>query len=129
MQFYTGDWLRDPQLSMCQPATRGIWADLLAAMHQLDLQGVITGTREQLARVGRCSAVELGHALDDLRATNAADVTDRNGIVTVINRRMKREYNLRESIRLRVRKHRGNDPCNGLVTPDLQNQSHNQNQK
>jgi hypothetical protein len=96
-QFYPGDWLKDPALTLCSPATRGIWIDLLCAMHELDQTGQITGTREQLARTGRCSLVELDQALADLSDTGAATVTVRHGKVTVINRRMKRQYDERKS--------------------------------
>lgn len=106
IQFFTGDWKKDPEVSICSPATRGVWFDLLCAMHEFDRSGVLRGTREQLARTARCSTVELALALTDLQATGAADVTERNGIVTVINRRMNREFKARESTRLRVSKFR-----------------------
>lgn len=105
-QFYTGDWLKDPALSMCSPASRGVWIDLLSAMHELERSGQITGTPEQLSRICRCTAAEFGHALDELIATKTADVTFRNGFVTVTNRRMKRESNSRKSANERVKRHR-----------------------
>lgn len=110
LQFYIGDWLKDPKLSMCSPATRGIWMDLLCAMHELDRSGLITGTTDQLARLCRCTAVEISAAIAELKETKAADVTERNGNVTVANRRMQREAKLREDNNNRVRKHRGNAP-------------------
>lgn len=116
MKFYPGDWLKDPCLGMCQPATRGIWMDLLAVMHESDRSGVIAGTREQIARLCRCSAVELGLALSELSTSKTADVTERNSHVTVINRRMQREYKDRIDTRLRVKRHRGNAACNGDET-------------
>lgn len=120
-QFYPGDWLKDPKLSLCSPAARGVWMDLLCAMHELQRSGKLSGTPEQLARLTRCSTVELGHALTEIQTTGTADVTERNGIVTVVNRRMNREYKYREATRLRVNRHRGHEPCNaecnGVVTP------------
>lgn len=88
MMFYTGDWLKDPQLSMCSAQTRGIWFDLLCAMHESDRSGQIAGTPEQLARICRCTTVEFDAAVNELKSTNTADVTFRHKIVTVINRRM-----------------------------------------
>jgi len=90
-QFYSGDWLTDPQLGMCRPATRGIWIDLLCGMHKLDRSGQITGTPDQLARICRCTTVEFVQAIDELCATCTADVIKRNGQITVMNRRMKRQ--------------------------------------
>lgn len=77
-------------------------------MHATDRSGQITGTREDLARLGRCTVRQVDEALRDIQNTNTGNVTERNGIVTVTNRRMKREYLQRESVRLRVQKHRCN---------------------
>src|SRR6185312_5173566 len=117
IQFFSGDWLKDPSVSKCSPATRGIWIDFLCVMHESDRSGVITGTREQLARLGRCSAVEIAHAIEELKCTTAADVTDRNGVVTLVNRRMNREFKQRNSSGLRQSKFRGKETCNAHVTP------------
>lgn len=122
IQFFTRDWLGDPAVSRCEPATRGILFDWLCAMHELDRCGVISATRDELARIGRCSAVQCDHALQDLIRTQAADVTFRNATVTVVNRRMKREANARKTGAERVKRHREKEPCNGHVTDTSQNQ-------
>lgn len=119
IQFFTGDWLKDPALSICSPATRGIWIDLLCAMHELDRAGQLRGTYEQLARVARCLPADVAHALTELQATEAADVTERNGVVTVINRRMKNEANERNGNRLRKRRQRGSQDCHAPVAPHI----------
>ena len=106
IQFYTGDWLKDPRLSMCSALTRGIWMDFLCAMHELDRVGELRGTTDQLARVARCSPVEVVQALDELSASLTAGITQRNGVYTVINRRMKREYTEREKNKEYVSNHR-----------------------
>lgn len=106
IQLYVRDYLSDPKLSLCCPATRGVWMDLLCVMHMNDRCGVITGTRDQLARLGRCSAVEVSTAIDELKHTETADVTERNDIVTLTCRRMKRESDARKLGRLRVQRHR-----------------------
>lgn len=106
LDLYTGDWLKDQAVSRCAPATRGIWMDLLCGMHDDSRSGRLTGTADQLARLGRCSAAELVLALNDLQITGAADVTERNGLFTVINRRMYRKAQERENARLRQAKHR-----------------------
>lgn len=112
IQFYTGDWLKDPALSMCSPATRGIWIDFLCAAHEFARSGQITGTPDQLARICRCTAAELVAAANELQITGTADVRERNGEITIINRRMKREYDQRLATAERVHKHR----CNTDVT-------------
>ena len=105
-QFYTGDWLKDPRLSMCSALTRGIWIDFLCAMHELDRVGELRGTPDQLARVARCSPVEVVQALDELSASATADVAQRNGTYTITNRRMRREYVEREKNKEYVQNHR-----------------------
>lgn len=90
LPLYTGDWMKDPKLSFCSPATRGIWIDLLCAMHELGRAGELRGTTEQLARLARCLPAELEAALTDLQSTDAASVEQRNGIWTVVCRRMKK---------------------------------------
>jgi hypothetical protein len=119
-EFYSGDWMKDPRLALCSSSTRGIWVDFLCAMHEDDRSGQITGTPEQLSRLSRCTAVELIHAIDELNSTKTANVTNRNGFVTIINRRMKREYDKRKSIKIRVDKHRSKgieQECNASETP------------
>lgn len=119
-QFYPGDWMKDPNLSMCAPATRGIWMDLLCAMHENGRSGRVVGATEQLARLCRCTAADLASAIEELSTTKAAHVSERNGIVTVECRRMRRESQEREGTRVRVSRLRDksskNEGCNCLVT-------------
>lgn len=120
LQLFTGDWLKDPALTICTPAARGVWIDLLCAMHELDRSGELRGTREQLARVARCSTVDLTQALTELQTTRAAELHDRNGVVTVTNRRMKREAAQRENTRSRVERLRlRNAGVSPPVTPHI----------
>ncbi len=89
LPLYTGDWKKDPQLSMCSAATRGIWIDLLCSIHDGRI-GQVTGTADQLSRLGRCDAASMTDALHDLQANQAASISERNGVFTVICRRMKK---------------------------------------
>jgi len=102
IEINTGVWLKDPKLSMCSPATRGIWFDMLCAMHELDRCGQLTGTYVQLGRISRCSSNECEMAVKELLNTKTADVTECNGIVTITNRRMNRAYEERNAVKLRV---------------------------
>ncbi|HYK88837.1 MAG TPA: hypothetical protein VE398_08710 [Acidobacteriota bacterium] len=129
MQYVPGDWLSDAQVSQCRPATRGIWWDAISVMHGIDRCGQLSGTVEALARVCRCRVDEMRAAVDDLRSTGAADVTVSNGIVTLVNRRMRREYENRQAVKNRVDRHRRNKKqrecnavCNASAT-DLQRAS------
>lgn len=108
-KFFPTWWLGDTELSKCTSATRGVWMDLLCAMHQSGRSGELRGTTDQIARLARCSTAELTQALTELQATGTADVTFRNNDVTVINRLMKREAKARTDTALRVKKHRSNE--------------------
>lgn len=115
LPLYTGDYLKDPKLSLCAPATRGVWMDLLCAMHELDRVGELRGTAEQLSRAARCQPVEFAHAMTDLQATGAADVEERNGTYVVRNRRMRSDYMARKSAADRQLKRRA-ALCHDSVT-------------
>ena len=89
LPLYTGDWKKDPELSMCSAATRGIWIDLLCSIHDGHI-GQVTGTPGQLSRLCRCDVAEMTAALHDLQANRAANISERDGTYTVICRRMKK---------------------------------------
>lgn len=113
IQFYIGDWMKDPKLSMCSPASRGVWIDLICAMHELDRSGEISGAPIQLARICRCSVDELSAALGELQNTGAADIDITDTTVTITNRRMARESEVRDGGRVRqarLREKGGGDP-------------------
>lgn len=110
--WYTGDWLKDPHLSMCSPATRGIWMDALCLMHENGESGVLEGTVEGLARACRCSPSEMSEALEELVSTGTVPPIFRqnSGVadetVTLENRRMMREAEVRKSDRERKMRER-----------------------
>ncbi len=95
--FYIGDWLKDPNVNLCSPESRGVWIDFLCAMHELRSGGVLTADKEQLCRAGRCSHAQLDRALNELQTTRTADISERLGLFTIICRRMKREAEISAS--------------------------------
>ena len=123
VQLYTGDWLKDPCLGQCSPATRGIWIDLLALMHENSESGELTGTPASLAQIARCTERQMKSAIEELERTKTADVTKRPNDVTVKNRRMSRAYHERLSARKRKQKQRGTDEPTANVTPNVTEKS------
>lgn len=111
IQWYPADWIA--ATTMLSPATRGIWFDILNAMWQMDRVEKITGTLAEIARAGRCDAVQMRTAIDELSTFHVADVTERNGVVTLVCRRFKKANYERLRVRDSVKKSR----CNGNVTP------------
>lgn len=115
-------WLTDPELSLCKPATRGIWIDAICRMLQLDRCGQLQGLVADLARVCRCSPNEMRSALDDLKSRNAADIAECDGVVTLQNRRMRREWTDRKSNSDRQKRVRGGGVAQD-VAPNVAQQS------
>lgn len=113
IKFETRLWHSDTGIGFCSLATRGFWLELLCAMH---LQGAyeITGSYEQIARIGRCETSEAAKAIVELKAQKVADVTLGHGNVTVRSRRFYREHKARENSRLRKQRERGAED----VTPE-----------
>jgi hypothetical protein len=68
------DWLTDPKLSKCSPATRGIWKDAIDNMWLSGQSGELIGTVAQLSRLCRCFESEMKEALVELLETGAADI-------------------------------------------------------
>lgn len=95
MQFYTGEWLKDPNLRRCRAATKGIWIDLISTMWEDKQSGKFVGTPEVIGRVCGVSAAEALAAAIDLQKHGVADVypdlseDDLHTEITLINRRMK----------------------------------------
>ena len=112
MKLFVDHWLSDECLGKCSLAARGLWVDILCHMHNNGQTGLLTGTTEELARICRCFPSEIETNLRELKDTKTADVTFCNGLYQICNRRMNKEHKQRESIRLRVEKHRANNACN-----------------
>jgi hypothetical protein len=115
-KFFTGDWLKDTALSKCTPAARGIWMDLLCRMREDGRRGEISGTYDQLAQLSRCTTAAFKKALKEFSVTEVANVTVDNKIVTVVNRRMKREHKNNKSNKLRQKRFRGKIKNNAPIT-------------
>lgn len=119
LKFFPSDWLSDPALGRCSPTTRGIWIDMVCLMHQSGGTGEISCSLDEFSRICRCSPDEANKALEELNLTKTADVTFCNSLVTVTNRRMKRDYKYRYDTRLRVQRYRSNASSNKSVTQEM----------
>lgn len=78
VKWFCSDWLSDPCLSRCCPATRGIWKDAVDAMI-CSSAATLSGTLAALARVCRCSELEMQQALLELQLTGTANVSKVEG--------------------------------------------------
>jgi hypothetical protein len=118
-------WRADKKVALLPALERGIYLELLIVMRlEPPFTGSLSGTPQELARLARCSDVELAQTIHALKKYQTADVHERNGIVTVINRKMNREHKDREHNRSRVSRHRERPSCNASVTAEKQNCEH-----
>lgn len=114
-------------------AAKGAWIDLLCAMWRSQTRGMLSLPWQGYARLIGATVDQTKAAIGELidmgicslegeeeAVSLDMDVTDGNGNVTIINRRMYREEKERESTRYRVQRHRNGGmkrDCNDDVTP------------
>jgi hypothetical protein len=97
IQFFTGDWLKDPKLSLCSPATRGIWIDILCAIHEVQNGAHVQGTVRELARLCRADSSEMAEAITELEKTKAADISrEADDLIVITCRRIARQLELKQ---------------------------------
>lgn len=99
-QWYVPDWRKDPRVLGLTFISKAVWREALDAMFLDGNRGELVGTVEQLARICTCSVEQFEAFLAENASLNTADVTECDGIVTLRNRRMYREAQERERIRL-----------------------------
>src|SRR5262245_40705133 len=110
LQFYPGDWLRDP-VSGCSLAAQGLWLRLMILMHDSERYGYLSQSgspipREQLARrCGCCSLAEFDLLFAELES---AGIPSRTQDGMVYSRRMSRDAEERRKATARKAKERAN---------------------
>ena len=114
IQFYPVDWSADTRILSL--AARGAWLEMIIAMHVRGRTDAVSGTPARLAGLIGCSEEEFLSILEELKANDVADISECNGVVTVVCRRLKSEKSERENTRDRVRRCRSN----GAVTEKKQ---------
>ena len=116
MQFYTGDWMKDPNLRSVSLASKGLWMDMLCLMHESDRRGYLQRngkpiTQDQLARMAGCSSEEVSQCLEELESSGVFSRT-KNGII--FSRRMKKDEEKRRKA-IEYGRLGGNPALTGLV--------------
>lgn len=92
-KWYPQDWLSEPGLSMCDAASRGIWAD---AVNVMLLEGTykVSGSEEQLSRLLRCRILQLQAAICDFKQNDLGKVSMQNGCIIIECRRLRKEWDI-----------------------------------
>lgn len=98
MQFYVGDWRKDPGVQSLSYHERGVWFELLLFMWESERRGVLLlkGTRpsdESIARLLGLDARQVGPLLELFLQRGVADLDPATG--ALMNRRMVRDEKLR----------------------------------
>ena len=117
IKWFPADWMADT--AMLSPSTRGIWFDLLNVMWQMDHADKLSGTLAELARAGRCDVAQMRTAIDEITRFRVANVGERDGIVTVVCRRFKRDKEERIRAKEGMRVTRSLRKKGASVTPDI----------
>src|SRR5580704_12117989 len=105
LPFYPRDWKSDRQLGRASAGSRGVWIELLSTMF-IENTDQISGTTEELSRDARCSVADITTFIEEARSQQFCDVTECNGVYTIVSRRFAREAKDRESNREKVSRFR-----------------------
>lgn len=94
-KFYPRDWLTDEKLRRCRQGTRCFWLEAICHMYLSDTVS-LTGSCDELSRVLSCTVAEVQTAVSDLKIAGAAEIDERNGIITLTSRRRVKEMRRKE---------------------------------
>lgn len=93
LQFYPGDWRKDPSVNCLSLAARGLWFEMLMLMHESPRRGYLSMTLRQLARSVGATLSETKSRLKELEGAKTYSV-DVAGLI--FNRRMVRDEEISE---------------------------------
>lgn len=95
VKWFPADWSSEPGLRLCCAATRGIWAEALNTM-MLRGNDRVQGTLQQLSRLCCCEEQEMSLAVQQLSEQNVAQVSEQNGNIIILNRRLARQLEIKK---------------------------------
>lgn len=116
--FYTGDWMKDPNLRRCSRAARGMWADMLCLMFECEDRGMLLtgGVPWSDEDIAAASGGDISEGLQCIAELLRKGVAHRNQSGAIFSRRMVRDEQKRRAGGERVKKHRHKGDCNDDVT-------------
>jgi hypothetical protein len=99
IQWYPGDWRKDPGVQSLDFESRGIWFEMLMLMFESAQRGKLTlngraMTYDEIAQAIGCDQAKFKQASSKIIANGVAKVEDGTGIL--INRRMVRDEEIRQ---------------------------------
>jgi hypothetical protein len=98
-QFYPADWRKDPALSSCSLAARGLWIELLCVAHESDDYGHLTvnGNAMTDVQIARSVGEAVGVVKRLLTELEHAGVFSRDVNGAIFSRRMERDERIRST--------------------------------
>jgi len=119
---YWNDLRADLGLQQCTLATVGWWMWMLSCMAaNAQRPGTFTGTPMAMAKLTYCSRSQFMRCLANARSVNppVCEVEEHeDGTITIINRRMVREWERRRAANVRQARYRDRQAANGGATAD-----------
>ncbi len=114
-QFYPNDWSRDLEEHPLE--IEGAWIRICCKLWWAEERGKSCKPIEHWARLLSIDTNNLLRIMEYIEKFKIGDVTKNSNFVTIINRRMYKEYRDRENTRLRVKRYREKQRSNATVTP------------
>jgi len=119
LQFYPGDWRKDPSVNCLSLAARGLWFEMLILMHESPRRGYLALNAQQLARSVGASLAETRLRLKELENAQTYSV---DGEGMIFNRRMVRDEEISE-VRSRAGKSGAENRWQNDSKPDSKNKT------
>lgn len=122
--FYTGDWVKDPDLRRCSKAAKGVWVDMLCLMFECENRGVLATDDRPWSDQEIAGAVggDIAENLSCIAELLDKGVASRNKFGSIFSRRMTRDERERQETKGRVRRYRKRS-CNGDVTAKYEDEN------
>ena len=107
-QFYPGDWRKDPNLSRCSKAAKGVWLDMLCLMFECEDRGVLASGGRPWSDSDIAVAVggDISEVLSCINELIEKGVASRNNAGCVYSRRLVRDEEQRKNHVKRQSKYR-----------------------
>ena len=122
-QFYPNDWSRDLEEHPLE--IRGAWITICCKLWYSETRGELNRTITQWSKILGVDEDDTKRIINYIEKWSIGNVvTDGNGSITVMSRRMLRDEKDKELNALRQQKFREKHACNGGVTPHVTAMSH-----
>lgn len=97
-QFYPADWRKDPALSSCSLAARGLWIELMCVMHESERYGylVVNGRPMDMKQIARMVGESPATVKKLLAELERAGVPSTSAEGAIYSRRMVKDEYIRE---------------------------------